>query len=154
MFKYNTNDINLDNPYEVLIENNRLLELQHEIENLSYDQQVELASGLVLGCPANQLTALFEELDSLKNKTVKKNNQVLKLTLTEYSILWVFFQNINKVISYKYLLEKIWGENFQRENQYLRVYISQLRKKIEDDPANPKMILTESGMGYRFSLIN
>lgn len=90
----------------------------------------------------------------LKNKTVKKNNQVLKLTLTEYSILWVFFQNINKVISYKYLLEKIWGENFQRENQYLRVYISQLRKKIEDDPANPKMILTESGMGYRFSLIN
>lgn len=91
MFKYNTNDINLDNTYEVLIENNRLLELQHEIEKLDYDQQVELASGLVLGCPARQLTALFEGLDSLKNKTVEsfyyKANQALLVRTSIMKIL-------------------------------------------------------------------
>lgn len=83
-------------------------------------------------------------------RTVSKSNEVIKLSSTEYSILWLFIHNIGKVLTHKYILKQIWGNDYEEETQYLRVYISQLRKKIEDDAANPKFLLTESGIGYRF----
>lgn len=85
------------------------------------------------------------------NRTVYKNDEIVKLSSTEYSLLWFFIQNAGKVLTYKYILQKIWGNKHEEENQFLRVYVGQLRKKIEDDPANPKLIFTESGIGYRFT---
>ncbi len=90
----------------------------------------------------------------MANRTVMKNNEVVKLTSTEYNLLWLFIQNPGKVVTHKYILERIWGNDYEKETQYLRVYIGQLRKKIEANPANPLMILTESGIGYRFHLID
>ncbi|MFN8576016.1 MAG: response regulator transcription factor [Candidatus Sericytochromatia bacterium] len=86
----------------------------------------------------------------LSSRTVKKSGDIIKLSTTEYSILWLFIQNENKVITHKYILEKIWGHDQSEQTQYLRVYINQLRKKIEDDYSKPKYIITESGIGYRF----
>lgn len=86
----------------------------------------------------------------LSARTVKKSDENIKLTSTEYSILWLFIQNENKVITHKYILERIWGNEHAEQTQYLRVYIGQLRKKIEDDYSDPQYIITESGIGYRF----
>jgi two-component system KDP operon response regulator KdpE len=54
------------------------------------------------------------------------------------------------LLTHRFILENVWGPTFVEETQYTRVYIGQLRKKIEDDPANPRLIVTESGVGYRF----
>jgi two-component system, OmpR family, KDP operon response regulator KdpE len=89
------------------------------------------------------------EID-LTARTVKKNKEVLKLTLTEYSLLALLARNEGKVLTHQYLLRAIWGPGFISQSQYLRVFIAQLRKKIETDPNRPEYILTESGVGYRF----
>ncbi len=87
----------------------------------------------------------------LTARVVKKNGEVIKLTSTEYSLLALFARNAGKVLTHRYILEQVWGHAYSEETQYSRVYIAQLRKKLEDDPSNPKLILTESGIGYRFS---
>lgn len=84
-------------------------------------------------------------------RIVTINNEIVKLSSTEYSLLWLLIHNSGKVLTHKYILQKTWGNDYGDETQYLRVYIGQLRKKIEDDPANPKFILTEPGIGYRFT---
>ncbi|WP_276500209.1 response regulator [Terrimonas pollutisoli] len=89
------------------------------------------------------------EID-LNARTVKKNKQLVKLTSTEYSLLALLVRNEGKVLTHQYLLRAIWGPGFINQSQYLRVFIAQLRKKIEDDPNRPDFILTESGVGYRF----
>lgn len=89
------------------------------------------------------------EID-LTARTVKKNNELVKLTLTEYSLLALLARNEGKVLTHQYLLRAIWGPGFISQSQYLRVFIAQLRKKIEEDPNRPEYILTESGVGYRF----
>lgn len=89
------------------------------------------------------------EID-LEARTVKKNNEPVKLTLTEYSLLALLAKNEGKVLTHQYLLRAIWGPGFISQSQYLRVFIAQLRKKIETDPNRPEYILTESGVGYRF----
>jgi two-component system KDP operon response regulator KdpE len=89
------------------------------------------------------------EID-LTARTVKKNNELVKLTLTEYSLLALLARNEGKVLTHQYLLRAIWGPGFISQSQYLRVFIAQLRKKIEADPNRPEYILTESGVGYRF----
>jgi two-component system, OmpR family, KDP operon response regulator KdpE len=81
---------------------------------------------------------------------VKKKGQLLKLTVTEYSLLSLLARNEGKVLTHQYLLTQIWGLHYNEQSQYLRVFVGQLRKKIEDDPNRPKYILTESGVGYRF----
>lgn len=89
------------------------------------------------------------EID-LATRTVKKNNELVKLTLTEYSLLALLARNEGKVLTHQYLLRAIWGPGFISQSQYLRVFIAQLRKKIETDPNRPEYLLTESGVGYRF----
>lgn len=84
-------------------------------------------------------------------RTVKKNNEVLKLTGTEYSLLTLLMKNEGKVMIHQYLLKQVWGPQYVHESQYLRVFIAQLRKKIETDPNRPEYIITESGVGYRFA---
>lgn len=84
------------------------------------------------------------------NRIVRKDNGPVKLTATEYSLLALLARNEGKVLTHQYLLNTIWGPIHQYESQYLRVFIAQLRKKIETDPNRPKHIITESGVGYRF----
>ncbi len=84
------------------------------------------------------------------SRTVKKNNQKIKLTATEYTLLALLAKNESKVLTHHYLLTQVWGPSYREESQYLRVFIAQLRKKIEADPNRPVHIITESGVGYRF----
>lgn len=86
-----------------------------------------------------------------ETRTVMSNKMPLKLTSTEYNLLALFAKNDGKVLTHAYLLKEIWGNGYQSETQYLRVFVAQLRKKIEVDPNQPKLILTESGVGYRFT---
>jgi two-component system KDP operon response regulator KdpE len=87
---------------------------------------------------------------NLSSRTVKKNNELIKLTSTEYNLLALLVRNEGKVLTHQYLLRAIWGPGFISQSQYLRVFIAQIRKKIEDDPNHPRYLLTESGFGYRF----
>jgi two-component system KDP operon response regulator KdpE len=87
----------------------------------------------------------------LAARVVKKKNELIKLTATEYSLLALFARNEGKVLTHHYLLKMIWGPGYTGQTQYLRVFIAQLRKKIEDDANHPKHIVTESGVGYRFA---
>lgn len=89
------------------------------------------------------------EID-LVARIVKRNNEALKLTSTEYNLLALFAKNEGKVLTHQYLLKEIWGYSYQTETQYLRVFVGTLRKKIEENPNNPQHIVTESGVGYRF----
>jgi two-component system KDP operon response regulator KdpE len=86
----------------------------------------------------------------LAGHIAKKNNNLLKLTSTEFSLLALLARNSGKVLTHQYLLKEVWGHNYSDQTQYLRVFIAQLRKKIEDDPSHPSLINTEPGIGYRF----
>jgi two-component system, OmpR family, KDP operon response regulator KdpE len=86
----------------------------------------------------------------LSSRLVKKNNETIKLTGTEYTLLALFAKNEGKVLTHQYLLKQVWGPGNINDSQYLRVYIAQLRKKIENNPNRPIHLITESGVGYRF----
>jgi two-component system, OmpR family, KDP operon response regulator KdpE len=86
----------------------------------------------------------------LVSRTVKKAAHLLKLTATEYHLLTLLAKNEGRVLTHQYLLREIWGISYISQTQYLRVFVAQLRKKIEDDPNSPQYIITESGIGYRF----
>lgn len=89
------------------------------------------------------------EID-LTAHTVKKNNEIIKLTSTEYNLLVLFAKHEGSVLTHQYILKEIWGVGSQAETQYLRVFVAALRKKIEDSPNEPVHIITENGVGYRF----
>jgi DNA-binding response OmpR family regulator len=76
--------------------------------------------------------------------------ELVKLRPTEYRLLFHLVQNAGWVMTYDQLLSKVWGYEYRDEPHYVRLYINYLRQKLEDDPANPKYILTERGVGYRF----
>ncbi len=102
--------------------------------------------------PSNQPDSLFQTGDlevDLAARTVKKSGELVKLTVTEYNLLSLFVRNAGRVLTHHYILEQVWGPTFVEETEYTRVYVGQLRKKIEDDAGNPKLLLTESGIGYR-----
>lgn len=82
---------------------------------------------------------------------VKVKGEVVKLTPTEYEILVYLAQRAGKVITHRELLRSVWGIEYGDEREYLRVFISQLRRKIEEDPLRPVYLLTEPGIGYRFT---
>jgi len=88
---------------------------------------------------------------NLASRTVKKANAVINLTSTEFALLKLLAQNKDRAMTHKQILETIWGNSFSEETQYLRVFVGQLRKKIEDDFAKPKYIKTISGVGYILS---
>lgn len=84
--------------------------------------------------------------------TVTKNGAPQKLTPTEFSLLVLFIRNAGRVLTHNYILQQVWGPKFEGESQYTRVYVGQLRKKLETDPENPELFITESGIGYRFAV--
>jgi two-component system KDP operon response regulator KdpE len=100
--------------------------------------------------PATPLfTAGDLEVDFSK-QVVKRQGQIVKLTRTEYELLAYLVSHHGKVLTHKELLRNVWGPEYGEESEYVRVFIRQLRSKIEDDPSNPKFIVTEPRIGYRF----
>ena len=86
----------------------------------------------------------------LANHTARRNNELIKLTSTEFSLLALLAKNEGRVLTHQYILKEVWGMGYIEQTQYLRVFMAQLRKKVEDNPAKPKLLNTESGIGYRF----
>jgi two-component system KDP operon response regulator KdpE len=86
----------------------------------------------------------------LVNHQVKRKKETLKLTSTEYALLCLLAKNQGRVLTHQFILKEIWGFSYINQTQYLRVFIAQIRKKIEEDPSKPRLIITESGIGYRF----
>jgi len=86
----------------------------------------------------------------LVNHLVRRKKETLKLTSTEYSLLCLLAKNQGRVLTHQFILKEIWGFSYINQTQYLRVFIAQIRKKIEEDPSKPRLIITESGIGYRF----
>jgi len=116
----------------------------------------ELLARIRTALRQTQLTTTVQKLEfdnlsiDLTARTVMLDNEPLKLTATEYSLLTLLAKNDGKVLTQQYILRQIWGPGSTQQSQYLRVFVGQLRKKIEPNPNNPKFILTESGIGYRF----
>jgi two-component system KDP operon response regulator KdpE len=84
-----------------------------------------------------------------QRKVVVRGKEI-KLRPTEYRLLYHLVTNPGKLLSHDTLLSRVWGPEYRDEDQYVRLYITYLRQKIEDDPKNPKYILSERGLGYRF----
>ena len=97
---------------------------------------------------------LIEVDDRLKldfnRREIWINDELVQLRPTEYRLLYHLVQNAGWVITHEQILTKVWGYEYRDEPHYVRLYINYLRKKLEEDPANPKYILTERGVGYRF----
>jgi two-component system KDP operon response regulator KdpE len=89
------------------------------------------------------------EID-LSSRIVKRDGNIIKLTATEYNLIALLAKNQGRVLTHQFLLKEVWGLGYQNETQYLRVFVAQLRKKLEKNPNNPKHLVTESGVGYRF----
>jgi len=94
-------------------------------------------------------TARDLEVD-LSQHVVKRRGEIIKLTRTEYELLAYLVSHHGKVLTHKELLHNVWGPEYGEESEYVRVFINQLRRKIEDDPSNPQFVLTEPRIGYRF----
>lgn len=83
-------------------------------------------------------------------RLVRKNEVIVKLTATEYSLLALLARNEGKALTHQHLLTQVWGPSYKNESQYLRVFVAQLRKKLETDQNRPVHLITEPGVGYRF----
>ncbi|WP_155293207.1 response regulator [Rhodococcoides fascians] len=86
----------------------------------------------------------------LASKTVVRAGESVHLTRTEWGVLELLVRNEGKLVSQKDILRTVWGPGHERETHYLRIYLGQLRQKLERDPAAPVHLITETGMGYRF----
>lgn len=95
---------------------------------------------------ANSLTI------NLNDYVVKRGLQEIKLTATEFKLLAYLASNAGRVLTHRSILSHVWGDEYVDNVEYLRVYVNQLRKKLENDPRKPRLILSEPGIGYRFSL--
>jgi two-component system, OmpR family, KDP operon response regulator KdpE len=86
----------------------------------------------------------------LAARRVQRDGEEVHLTPTEWGILDVLLRHPGRLVSQRQLLQEVWGPSYERETNYLRVYLAQLRRKLEPNPARPRYFLTEPGMGYRF----
>jgi DNA-binding response OmpR family regulator len=86
----------------------------------------------------------------LKERRITVAGETIKLTPTEYRLLAYLVQNLNQVLTFRQILQNVWGWEYQDDLDYVRVYVWHLRQKLEQDPKNPKYIHTEIGVGYRF----
>ena len=110
----------------------------------------------VIRRPAVALHSRIVRLDSveidLESHDVLRDDQVVHLTSKEFRLLYYLLQNEGRVLSHRRILQAVWGPDYGNEVEYLRVFINQLRKKIEPYPSHPKFLLTEPSTGYRLSI--
>jgi two-component system KDP operon response regulator KdpE len=98
--------------------------------------------------PANFVSGDLK-VDFASRLVLRADNQV-HLTPLEYKLLVTLIKNSGKVLTHRFLLREVWGPQDSQETHYLRVFVASLRRKLEEDPARPRYILTEQGVGYRF----
>ncbi len=82
-------------------------------------------------------------------RQVKVKGKPVKLTATEYALLQLFVRHAGKVLTHRQILKEVWGPTYTEQTHYLRVYMTHLREKIEENPSQPELLITESGIGYR-----
>jgi len=99
--------------------------------------------------PSEPVVELGDLTVDLERKLVTRAGDRVSLTPTEFELLRLFVRNEGKLLTHPMILREVWGPNYGNESHYLHVYVSQLRRKIEPDPARPRFLLTESGAGYR-----
>jgi two-component system KDP operon response regulator KdpE len=87
---------------------------------------------------------------NLARRSVTRGGEPVHLTQIEYRLLCIMVANAGKVMTHRHLLREVWGPAYVESNHYLRVYVGHLRQKLEEDPAQPRHFLTETGVGYRF----
>ncbi len=87
-----------------------------------------------------------------QKREVTVREQVIDLTPTEYQLLLILAENAGNVVEHEHLLRSVWGQEYTRDNDYLKVYIWHLRRKLEEDPRKPVLLLTEWGVGYRLTV--
>ena len=112
--------------------------LRHSASSPEQDQSGVFTSGAL-------------KVDLLKRQVVVGDREV-HLTPIQYRLLSVLIKNAGKVLTHQYLLKEVWGPSYKDNSHYLRIYMSQLRQKLETDPAQPQYLLTESGVGYRLKV--
>ncbi|MDD2739042.1 MAG: response regulator [Methylomonas lenta] len=88
----------------------------------------------------------------LLNRLVSVDGQEVRLTPIQFRLLSVLVKNVGKVMTHQQILREVWGPSYQENAHYLRIYMSQLRQKLEQNPTQPRYLLTESGVGYRFKI--
>jgi two-component system KDP operon response regulator KdpE len=101
------------------------------------------------GPPGEPLLEIGDLRIDLDKSLVTKDGDVVRLTPHEYRILRFLAQNEGRLLTHRAILREVWGPSYGDESNYLHVYVSQLRRKIESDPARPRYLLTEPGAGYR-----
>jgi two-component system KDP operon response regulator KdpE len=101
--------------------------------------------------PASEATVFrSDQLEvDLAARVVKLKGKEVRLTATEYSLLRLFVQHAGKVLTHRQILREVWGPNYVEQTHYLRVYLAHLREKLEANPAQPELLITEPGVGYR-----
>ena len=90
-------------------------------------------------------------VDLAAKQVVRSDGSAVRLTPTEWQVLEILVRNSGRLVTQKQLLREVWGPTYETESNYLRVYLAQLRRKLEPEPSRPRYLLTESGMGYRFT---
>lgn len=99
--------------------------------------------------PASQMLVFGDVRIDLVRREVFRNDEELHLTPIEYKLLLMMAQNAGKVLTHRQILKEIWGPSYANQTHYVRVHMAELRKKIEAEPARPKLLATEPGVGYR-----
>ncbi len=121
------------------------------VEELLARIRVALRHASLAPGEATESVFQFGELRvDLAERRVSRAGQEIHLTPTEYKLLAALVRHAGKLLTQRQLLQEVWGSNFITQSHYLRIYVMQLRQKIEPDPARPRLLLTEPGVGYRF----
>ena len=105
--------------------------------------------------PTDEQTPVVQTPDfrvDLTAKQVTRNGREIRLTPTEWQLVELLVRQPGRLVSQRQLLQEVWGPNYGEETNYLRVFIAQIRRKLEPDPAHPRYFITEPGMGYRFQV--
>jgi two-component system KDP operon response regulator KdpE len=105
------------------------------------------AAGAQSSEPVYQAGGLSIDFD---RREVRMNTELIQLTPTEYDLLKYLIEHAGKVVTHRMLLEAVWGPGYADQTQYLRVFVGHLRKKLEPEPTQPRFIVTDPGVGYRF----
>ena len=103
------------------------------------------------GTPESPVVRAGDLEVDLSHRAVTRAGEPVHLTPTEYALLELLVANPGKLLTHRFLLRKVWGDGYQAQSNYLRVYVAGLRKKLEEDPTAPVRILTEPGVGYRWA---
>jgi two-component system, OmpR family, KDP operon response regulator KdpE len=115
--------------------------------------QARLRAAVRRATPTDEGAPVVQTQDfrvDLAAKQVTRDGREVRLTPTEWQLVEQLVRNPGRLVSQRQLLQEVWGPKYQEETNYLRIFIAQIRRKLEPDPANPRYFITEPGMGYRF----